>query len=79
MGKVPEEEIIDFTKNLLSNLHSSSLIFKGWDTKTETRKDVRRFIFDKCFDQYKEVVKGRDLLDLSDNLTDFLIRFGLGD
>jgi len=77
--KVPEEEVIGFTKRLLGNLYSSSLLFKGWDTKSETRKDVRRFIFDKCFDQYKEAVKGRDLLDLSDNLTDFLVRFGLSE
>jgi type I restriction enzyme, R subunit len=77
-GHLPEEddqEIIDFTKSVLTNVAESGLTFSGWNTKTETRKDVRRFIFDQCYQNYKD--KGSIMLDLTDDLMEMIPHFSL--
>jgi hypothetical protein len=72
-----EDEVVDFTKSILNDLKESGLLFPGWDTKSETRKDVRRFIFNKCYEAYVE--KGATMLDLTDELMELIPHFTFED
>jgi hypothetical protein len=59
-----EEALIEFTKGLVQHLEDPSLVFPGWHTKAETRKNVKRSIFDECFNRFKDTSEGGKILDL---------------
>jgi len=71
----PEEGLIEFVKGLVKSLEDTSLIFTGWHTKVETRKKVKRSIFDECFNRFKDISKGGKILDLTEDLMEYITRF----
>jgi type I restriction enzyme, R subunit len=68
-----EDDVVEFTKSILNSLKDSGLFFKGWNTKSETRRDVRRFIFNQCYESYKDM--GSTMLDLTDELMELIPHF----
>ena len=70
-----EEGLIEFVKGLVQGLEDPSLIFPGWHTKAETRKNVKRTIFDACFNRFKDTSEGGTILDLTEDLMEYITRF----
>ena len=70
-----EEEIIGFVTKLMGELEDQDLFFKGWQNKTETQKDVKRAIFARGFDKFSDSVEPAKIMELTDELLDFIIRY----
>ena len=73
----PEKELIDFVREIEKELESSDLIFTGWQNKTETRKEVKRVIFKKCHVRFKDSVESVKIMELTDDLMDYIVRYSL--
>jgi hypothetical protein len=72
---VPESELIPFVKMLSKKLDQTPLLFKGWHTKSETRKEVQRLIFGDCFGFFRDRVEPAKILDLTDGMMEYVTRF----
>lgn len=72
---VPENELIPFVKSLSKKLDQTPLLFKGWHTKSETRKEVQRLIFGDCFGFFRDKVEPAKILDLTDGMLEYVTRF----
>ena len=72
---MPDSDLIPFVKSLSKKLDQTSLLFKGWHTKSETRKEVQRLIFGDCFSYFRDKVEPAKILDLTDGMMEYVTKF----
>ena len=75
VSSTPESELIPFVKAISKKLDQTPLLFKGWHTKSETRKEVQRLIFGDCFIFFRDKVEPAKILDLTDGMMEYVTRF----
>lgn len=75
LEKQPETTLISYVKELSAKLDQPNLIFPGWHTKDETRKQVQVTVFRETHQQFKDILPVDKIYLLTEEMLDYIIRF----
>jgi hypothetical protein len=71
--KTDEKELIDFVRNLLSNVEPR--LFPGWQRKSTTINEVERTVFATSFKTFSKILEPKAVMQLSEELMGFIQKY----